>query len=286
MVQYCRPQNLDEAVHMLAASGDRGRVLIGGTDLLVRVRRQPLEPLVLVDLKTAEDLPEPLQFGDGTITVGPSAVMADIYGDAQISAWFPSLAAAARVVGSVAIRNRASLIGNICNASPACDTAPSLLVHGAEVTLLSSAGTRSIALQDFFEGPGRTGCKQGEVVIGVTLPVPPVGHRCAFERLTRRRGVDLATVNVAAGVSAAGNITLGLGAVAPTPLLTATSAPVDCHDRGAVEAVVNELVAVATPISDVRATSRYREAMVRVLATRAVLAAAHQPRPVEENDHV
>lgn len=273
-MQYRRPRNLGEALRVLEDANGAGRVLVGGTDLLVHVRRQPLEPLVLVDLKTATDLPPPIEVTEDHVRFGPTAVMTALPRHEQISSWFPALVDASRVVGSVAIRNRATVIGNICNASPACDTAPALLVHGATVTILGPDGSRTIPLSDFFLGPGSTACGSGELVVGVELPRPPEGYRSAFERLTRRRGVDLATVSAVAGVSDAGEITLGLGAVGPTPLLTATSQPVDCTDAHAVAAAVAELTTVATPISDVRAGQDYRLAMTQVLAQRAVMAAA------------
>lgn len=276
MVHYCRPSTLDEAITALTNANGHGRVLVGGTDLLVHVRRQPLEPLVLVDLKTAADLPPAMEVGGASVAFGPTATMGEIGADPTMQEWFPSLTEASKVVGSVAIRNRATLIGNICNSSPACDTAPALLVHGASVTIRGESGDRTVPLNDFFTGPGKNVCGSNEVVIGLELQKPATGYRSAFQRLTRRRGVDLATVSVAAGVSADGEITLGLGAVAPTPLLTTTSGPVDCSDDAAVRAAVTELVEVASPISDVRATKEYRQAMSIVLAERAVKAATNE----------
>lgn len=272
MVQYCRSRDVNEALHMLNDAGDMGRVLVGGTDLLVGVRRRPLEPLVLVDIKSAQDLPPAVEVTSTMVRLGPTATMTDLSLEPRIGDWFPALVAASRVVGSVAIRNRATLIGNICNASPAADTAPALLVHNATVTIAGPAGERTLPLSEFFLGPGSTACATGEMVIRVELPLPDPGYRSAFQRLTRRRGVDLATVSVAAGVDASGAITLGLGAVGPTPLLTGTSEPIDTVDDAAITSAVGELVQVATPISDVRAGRDYREAMTAVLARRAVRA--------------
>ncbi|MFV1991464.1 MAG: xanthine dehydrogenase family protein subunit M, partial [Acidimicrobiales bacterium] len=145
-MKYCRPQNVDDALRLLGDAGPAGRVLVGGTDLLVGVRRRPLEPLVLVDLKAAGDLPPAIQVTSEMVRLGPTATMTDIAADERLAAWFPALVGASRVVGSVAIRNRASLIGNICNASPAADTAPALLVHSARVTIVGPAGERTMPL--------------------------------------------------------------------------------------------------------------------------------------------
>ena len=148
------------------------------------------------------------------------------------------------------------------------------------MTLTGPGGERTIPLADFFVGPGQTQCGPDEIVIRIDVPIPDRGHRSAFQRLTRRRGVDLATVSVAAGVDADGRIVLGLGCVGPTPLLTDASPPIDLADPGAIEGAVEELVSIATPISDVRAARDYREAMVRVLAVRAVQSAVASPEGV------
>ena len=280
MATYCRPRTVSEALAALASSEGRGRVLVGGTDLLVHLRKDPFAPTVLVDIKSVDDFPPAVEIGADAVRFGPTARMAEISSDPFIAGHLPALGASARVVGSIAIRNRATLVGNICNASPAADTAPALLVYGSTVTLTGPGGERTMPLTDFFVGPGQTRCGPDEIVIRIDVPIPDHGHRSAFQRLTRRRGVDLATVSVAAGVDADGGIVLGLGCVGPTPLLTDTSPPVDLADPDAIEGAVEELVSIATPISDVRAARDYREAMVRVLALRAVQSATAPPEGV------
>jgi CO/xanthine dehydrogenase FAD-binding subunit len=188
--------------------------------------------------------------------------------------WYPALVEAALTVGSVAIRNRASLVGNACNGSPAADTVPALLVHDASITIALRAGERTVPLDDFFLGPRRTLCGPDELVTQIELPRPPDGFGSAFRRLTRRRGVDLATVSVAAGVGRDGRVVLGLGAVAARPLRTELEAPFDAADEAGLARALDETLEIATPISDIRGSREYRHAMVRVLARRAVLAAA------------
>ena len=274
MAAYCRPRTVSEALAVMAGAEGHGRILLGGTDLLVHLRKDPFAPTVIVDLKSVADLPPAVEVGDDVVRFGPTARMAAISNDPFVAGHLPALGAAARVVGSVAIRNRATLIGNICNASPAADTAPALLIYGSAVTITGPGGERTMPLAEFFVGPGETRCGPDEIVIRVDVPIPDRGYRSAFQRLTRRRGVDLATVSVAAGVDAVGSIVLGLGCVGPTPLLTDASPSVDLTDSAAVERAIESLVSIATPISDVRAARDYREAMVRVLAIRAVQAAA------------
>lgn len=274
MPRYCRPTNLAGVLATLAEEGDGAHLLVGGTDLLIAYRHLDIEPRVFVDLKGADDLPEPIVVDDDGIQVGPTLTMRQVADHPQVRAWYPALVEAARVVGSIAIRNRATLVGNICNASPAADTAPALLAHRATVTLASLEGERTVPLADFFLGPRSTRCEPGDIVVRIDLPRPEQRSSSAFERLTRRRGVDLASVSVAARVDDDGSVTLGLGAVAPRPLVSGPGRPVDARDDAAVASVVDELVAVATPISDVRANQDYRTAMLRVLTTRAIRTAA------------
>ncbi|NYJ04108.1 FAD binding domain-containing protein [Petropleomorpha daqingensis] len=280
MPKYVRPATRAEALAALAEGGAAARPLVGGTDLLVGLRHHTVEPDVLVDLKGVTDLPEPIVVTDDAVRIGATYTLGELVAHPVVQESYPALVEAALTVGSVAIRNRASLIANSCNASPAADTAPPLLVHGASVTIASADGDRTATLDEFFLGPRRTLCGPGELVVRLDLPRPAAGSGSAFRRLTRRRGVDLATVSVAALVDADGAIVLGMGAVGPRPLLTRTG-PVDLADDAALDAALDELLAPATPISDVRGSREYRLAMLRVLAKRAVLAAADRRTPEE-----
>jgi len=280
MPKYYRPTTRAQALAVLADGGAAARPLVGGTDLLVGLRHHTVEPDVLVDLKGITDLPEPVVVSDDGVRIGATYTLGELVAHPVVREWYPALVEAALTVGSVAIRNRASLIANSCNASPAADTAPPLLVHGASVTIASQDGDRTATLDEFFLGPRRTLCGPGELVVRLDLPRPATGSGSAFRRLTRRRGVDLATVSVAAGVDADGGLVLGMGAVGPRPLVTRTG-PVDLTDDAALDAALDELLAPATPISDVRGSREYRLATLRVLAKRAVLAAADRRTPEE-----
>ena len=281
MPRYYRPTTRAEALAALAEAGERGRPLVGGTDLLVGLRHHTVEPELLVDLKAVTDLPEPIVVTDDGVQVGATYTLGELVRHPVIREWYPALVEAALTVGSVAIRNRASLVANSCNASPAADTAPPLLVHGARVTIASTDGDRTASLDEFFLGPRRTLCGPGELVTRIDLPRPATGSGSAFRRLTRRRGVDLATVSVAAGVRSDGGLVLGLGAVGPRPLRAETAGPLDVADDTALDAALDELLSVATPISDVRGSREYRIATLRVLTQRAVLAAADRRNPQE-----
>ncbi|WP_460829863.1 FAD binding domain-containing protein [Nocardioides hungaricus] len=281
-MRYYRPSTAIQAVAALAAEPGTARVLVGGTDLLVAIRHGKLAPSLLVDIKDAGDLPRPVAVDDRGITFGPTATMSAVAAHPVVRAWYPGLVEAAALVGSVAIRNRASLVANSANGSPAADTSPCLLALGAQVRILSVEGERTVALRDFFLGPRRTACAPGELVTGLRVPRPAHGSSSAFERMTRRRGVDLATCSVGAVVTADGAVTVGLGAVGPTTLWAGPVTVGDLLSKEGLERAVDRLLAPATPIGDVRAGQVYRSAMLRVLAARAIGRAARRRAAVAE----
>ena len=258
--EYFRPESLDELLALLSAHAPHARLLAGGTDLMVRARKGIDDRLVVVDLKRVAALRSDVVRIESTIRVGARAVITDIINDASIREHFPALVESALVVGSVQIRNRATLAGNLCNASPAADTAPALLAYGAVVNVIGREGERSLPLDDFFTGPGRTALQQGEVVQSVDLPLPAEPTAGAFERLTRRHGVDLAIVNLCCVVRESGTARFAFGAVGPRPIL------VECLRDTPVEDIVSR----ATPRSDLRGGADYRMAMLPILARRAL----------------
>lgn len=270
---YVRPGDAAELFEILGSYGSGARVLAGGTDLMVGLRAGTLTPQVVVDLKRVPELRPGIETVGDRIRVSATTVLADVIGDERVRRELPALVEAASTVGSVQIRNRATLAGNICNASPAADTAPALLVYGAEVVLLSATGARRIALEDFFLGPGQTALGSAELLAAVELPVPARPFGAAFGRLTRRRGVDLATIGVCCSVDAAGDVAYGFSAVAPRPLL-AKDATGTLGRPGVADDVkrqaLERIVAKTSPISDVRASAEYRHAMLLVLARRVL----------------
>lgn len=280
---YARPTTLSDAFALMRDVPD-ARLLCGGTDLLVGLRKGTVHAPLVIDLKRVAELSAGIREHEGVLRIGATTVLADLVDDESVRRRFPALVESARVVGSIQIRNRATLAGNLCNASPAADTAPALLVHDALVRVVGPTGGRRVPLPEFFVGPGRTALGPRELVSAVELPIPsePVG--AAFERMTRRRGVDLATVSVCCAVSTRGITTFGLGAVGPRPLRVVDESGTladPTADAAAQGAVLGRLLAEATPISNVRASREYREAMLLVLARRALATAR---RRLEESD--
>jgi len=270
---YARPDSLNEALALVEEFGPKATILSGGTDVVVRLRAGRVLPAIVIDLKRIPALRADIIEIDNHLRVGARTVMADLVADARVRSRFPALAEAAHEVGSMQIRNRATLAGNICNASPAADTAPSLLVYGAVVNLVRSTGTRSVPLDRFFVGPGKTVMERGELVESIDLPLARERRGSAFARATRRRGVDMATVNVACLVKASGQALFAYGAVAPTPLLVSDESgrltERDCREEEKA-GILESLISHAAPISDVRASDVYRKALLRILSRRVL----------------
>lgn len=257
---YLRPESLGDLLSLLEQHGRRARLLAGGTDLLVRLKKGHDLPAAVIDLKRVPELRSDITEAGGALRIGARAVMTDLVQHARLRTLFPALIEAALVVGSVQIRNRATVAGNLCNASPAADTATPLLAYGAQLNLISAGGSRRLSLDDFFSGPGRTTLAAGEIVASIDLPLTGGRTRSAFTRLTRRHGVDLAIVNACCVVRESGDARFAFGAVGPRPFVVETR-----DDAG-----LDEIVRRASPISDLRASEEYRAAMVPILARRAL----------------
>jgi CO/xanthine dehydrogenase FAD-binding subunit len=273
---YQRPTAIADAVALLAEHGSDARLLAGGTDLIIRLRDGTVRPSVVVDVKRIRELDPAIREVDGWLVIGATTVMTDIAADERIRRRFTALAEAAAVVGSVQIRNRATLAGNLCNASPAADTAPSLLVYGAEVVVAGPGGSRRIPIDALFVRSGVTTLRPGELMTSIELPlVPRMGS--AHQRRTRRRGHDLASVTLACGVDASEVVRLAYGSVGPRPLLVTDESGVlaDPERPEADRAAILERMFVdASPSPrSMRASPDYRLAMLRVLGWRALATA-------------
>jgi len=273
---YARPATMAEALALLDEHGPDARLLCGGTDLIVGLRKGTIRPGMVIDLKRVAELrPEIVDTGSALV-VGATGVLTDLIEDPRVRRHFPALVEAAMTVGSVQIRNRATLTGNICNASPAADTAPALLVHGARVNLVGVGGRRTVAYDDFVTGPRQTVLRRGELVASIELPLPAEPLGAAFARLTRRRGVDLATISMCCSVSASGVTRFAYGAVGPRPFLVTDESGVladPAAGEPAKEEILARFIAQASPISDLRASREYRQAMLAVLSRRTLRAA-------------
>jgi len=252
---YLRPTTLDQTIAALVDPDSKPYLLAGGTDLIVRLRRGHLRPTVVIDTKHVADLHDEIVAIDDGLRFGARVTMTSIIRDARVRQHFQALVEAASVVGSVQIRNRATLTGNICNASPAADTVPALLVYGAVANVVGPSGWRTVPLAEFFTGPGRTVLTRGEMLESVDLPYPEVQVGAAFGRITRRRGVDLATINLCGLIASDGTARFAFGAVGPTTFVAADDSgalAIDGTDTVARAAALRGVFSRARPITDVR----------------------------------
>ena len=277
---YVRPTTVAEAVAILDAGGRDARVLAGGTDLVIRLRDGSATPTTVIDLKRIADLRPGVREEGGRLTISATTVMTDVAADPLVRRHFPALAEAAAVVGSVQIRNRATLGGNVSNASPAADTATPLLVFDATVVAEGPGGTRRIAIDDFFVRSGVTTLQRGELVTAIELPIPAVATGSAHVRRTRRRGHDLASVTLSVRVDALGVTRFAYGSVGPRPVLAVDDTGVLADPAVPAEArsaILERMFADASPSPhSMRASPAYRLAMLRVLGARALRSAIEQ----------
>jgi CO/xanthine dehydrogenase FAD-binding subunit len=271
---YERPSHLDEAVALLAEAGSDARPLAGGTDLIIRLRDGTIRPRTVVDVKGIVELDAGIADADGGLRIGARTVMTDITEDPRVRRDYLALAEAAAYVGSVQIRNRATLAGNIGNASPAADTVPALLVYGARVAVAGPDGARTIPLDDVFVRSGVTTIASGELITGIELPRPAAEAGAVHVRRTRRRGHDLASVTLACAVTPDGVTRIGYGSLGPRPVLvvdeTGVLADPAASELDKMRRLETLFVAASPSPRSMRASPEYRLAMLHVLGLRAV----------------
>ncbi|GBD22472.1 6-hydroxypseudooxynicotine dehydrogenase complex subunit alpha [bacterium HR29] len=274
---YAAPRSLDETFPLLA-DGRRVRFLAGGTDIIVQLREGRAECDLLVDLKRIPELRRIEIRPDGTLAIGAAVPCAEVYEHPEVRRRWPALVDAASLIGGIQIQSRASLGGNICNASPAADSVPALIVLGARLVLASARGERELPIEGFFRGPGQTVLQPGELLVRIEVPPLPPCSGARFLRFIPRNEMDIAVANAAAflRLDDDGRIAqarVALGAVAPTPLLVAEAGELLAGQQPNDElfARAGELAAAAArPITDVRGSVLQRRHLARVLTVRAL----------------
>jgi carbon-monoxide dehydrogenase medium subunit len=285
--EYAAAGTIDEAVSLLAARGERAKILAGGTDILVQLREGLREADLVVDIKKIPELTQMTFSPQKGLRLGAAVPAYRIYGDPQVKAAYPALADAARIIGGWQIQSRASIGGNLCNSSPAADSIPALISHGAVCHIAGPQGTRSVPVAEFCTAPGRNVLARGEFLVTLELP-PPVPHSGShYLRFIPRNEMDIAVVGAGAWLvldASAKTIEqarIGLAAVAPTPVF-ATEASAHLAGKPATEesfARAGELARQAVrPISDMRGPAEYRLHLVGVMTRRALAKAAERAR--------
>ena len=281
-MDYLAPTTVEEAVGALASTLD-SRVFAGATDLIPQIRSGRPEPGLLVDLKRIDRLTAVTE-GAASWTIGAAAPTSSLTEDVAFSTQFPGLSEAAGLIGSDQIQNRSSLGGNLCNASPAADSVPALVVNQARAIIATAGGTRTITVDQVATAPGRTSLEPGEFIVEFEVDKPPARTGDAYLRMTPRTEMDIAVVGAGARITldADGNCTearIALGAVAPTVRrVTDAEAALVGHPitDDTLAAVAAAASAACDPIDDKRGTIAYRKQVAGVLAKRAVKLAAER----------
>jgi CO/xanthine dehydrogenase FAD-binding subunit len=274
---YIKPTTLEEASAFLAQHTGEARAFIGGTDTFVRMRDGAWQDKYLVDVKGLPGMNDLTFVPNFGLRVGAAVNMNRLITSPEVNEHYPVLAEAAHTVASYQLRTRATIAGNICNASPAGDTIGSCLVLDAKLHVHGVDGDRIEPLRTFFKGPGKTVLKAGDIVTAVELPIPPQGAQGKYIKLGRNAIGDLAIVGVTAfgypdRTTSGYRFLVALASVAPTPLLLDMALLSE-------KAITPELIAVAadvamnsvTPIDDVRGSARYRSLMVRNMTRKALM---------------
>jgi carbon-monoxide dehydrogenase medium subunit len=276
--EYLEPSSLSEAVSLLNQHSKAAKIFAGGTDLLVDMKEGELSPRYLIDIKGIPGQDYIKYDEKKGLRMGALTTMRQIETSRVVREQFPPLAQAAKVLGSVQVRNRATIGGNLCNASPAAETAPPLLVLGAKVKLVGSRGERMLPLEEFFVGPELTVLDK-EILTEIIVPSPSPHTRGVYISISRRRAVDLALVGVAVAAVVDPEkgrwkeVKIALGAVGPTPMRVPKAERIlngKRIDAALIEKAARIASDEADPISDVRASAWYREEMVRVLVQRTL----------------
>jgi CO/xanthine dehydrogenase FAD-binding subunit len=254
-------------------------VLSGGTDLLVALREGRRQAKLVIDVKGLAETSR-LDYAPGKgLTFGASVPCHRLYDNAEIAAAYPGLMDAATLIGGVQIQGRASMGGNLCNASPAADSVPALIAHSAIAVIAGPSGTREVPVEEFCIAPGRTQLQNGEFLLSLRLPAPAAGFGAAYLRFIPRNEMDIAVVGVGASVTLDESRTtfvaarIALGAVAPTPLYVPEAGASLVGKRVSAEAIEEAAKiaqAAARPISDMRGTAEYRKHLSAVMTRRTL----------------
>jgi aerobic carbon-monoxide dehydrogenase medium subunit len=284
-MRYEAPSTIDRAVALLAGEAGEARVLAGGTDLLVQLRTDLIDPVLLVDIKRIPELREIKEEGGG-FRIGAAVTGAELKEHPKLKSVWPGLVESANLIGSTQVQGRATMGGNLCNGSPAADSVPGLIAARAKASIVGPRGRRDIPVEDVMLAPRRLALEKGEIVASFLLPAQPARTGDAYLRFIPRTEMDIAVVGcgVCLTLDAGGTCTaarVSLGAVAPRPLLVADAAKALIGtkvDAAALERLDAAARAACQPIDDKRGTKEYRIKVAGVLARRTAQIALERAR--------
>ena len=278
--EFVAPRSPEDAVTQLRDRGPGGKLLAGGTDLLLQTKARVVRPAYVVDLSHLQELNRLERRPGEGLWIGAMVRARDVQLSPFFQNGFSIVADGAGLIGSIQIRNLATVGGNLCNAAPSADVAPPLIASGARAEIIGPDGTRGVPIDEFFLGPRRTVLSPTELLLGVWVPEPPARSGGHYLRHTPRKEMDIAVVGVGSTIALDGDrcadVRIALGAVAPTPV----------RAKGAEEALRGQAVTPdliehaarmaaedARPISDVRGSADFRRHLVEVLTRRTLTVA-------------
>jgi carbon-monoxide dehydrogenase medium subunit len=270
------PESLDAAVSLLAGAQGQARILAGGTDLLVQLRAGVIEPDLVVDVKKIPEMHK-ITAEDGGFRIGAAVSGAELGEHPDVKRLWPGVVEAVELIGSTQIQGRATMVGNMCNASPAADSVPAMIAASAIVRVVGPGGRREMPVEEMCIAPGKTSLAKGEIVTSVFLPKRPPHSGDAYLRFIPRTEMDIAVVGVGVSLTLDGTgqctaARVGLGAVAARPLLVTEAAEAligSTVDQAALGRLAVAASAACRPIDDKRGTIEYRTKVAGVLARRA-----------------
>lgn len=273
--EYFKPSSIDEAIKLLNKYGAKARILSGGTDLVVRIKDGFETPDAVIDIKGLDEL-KVLDFKDNKLIVGTLTTFNELIDSEVVKEKFPLLWESAKSVASMGIRNRATMVGNICSAVPSLDSGPALLLYEATVVVKGKDGERRIPIEEWFLGPRKTALKEGELVEYIEIPLPQKKHAGCYVKLGRYNGEDLAQVGVGVLVLSGNEYRVAFCAVGPKPT-RAKKIESLLNGKELSDSLIEEAKKLVeeeiSPITDIRATKEYRMHMAKVMLDRALKAA-------------
>ena len=265
-IKYLRPETLNKAVELLDMYGSDGKILAGGTDIIIALKDRSVICKYLIDIKAIEEISSISYTSASGLSIGAAVCLNDIIESPDIKTNYSILGEAAKTLANKLLRNRATLIGNICNSSPGGDMLPSSLVLEGRLEVYSINGKRDIQLKEFFLGVKKNAIKDNEIVTRIIFP-PTFGKGCTLKK-SRIKGHDLAQISIAAFLKDDGMLKVSLGAVAPTPILIEDFRSYRKEELTInIKEITENIMSKIKPISDVRATKEYRLSMVEYLTS-------------------
>lgn len=279
-VRFETPASAKEAALLLAGAGGRGRVLAGGTDLLVQMRSGRLEPQLIVDVKGIDEMVSVRELGEGWC-VGASVACMDLIRNREFASAYPGVVDGANWIGSIQVRSRASMGGNLCNASPAADSVPAMIAVGAIASIEGPNGRRDVPVEQIPVGPGKNSLSPGELLVSFFFPRQAARTGSAYIRFTPRTEMDIAVVGAGValtldenGVCVAARVCLGAVAEKAIVVPEAAAALIGTAvDQAALDNLARAASAAARPIDDKRGTKVFRTKLAGVIARRTALKA-------------